>query len=80
MKIRNTVVKTKTLIEHEQTKSAKSKRTLSLIDETVPYLKSLKAQRDRFKPLFGNHDADPAGHVCACCWSKECLQSRFRSI
>ena len=49
MQIRNTVVKTKTLIEHERTKSKKSRRTLILIDDTIPYLKAIKAAQVEFR-------------------------------
>lgn len=64
MQIRNTVVKTKTLIEHERTKSKKSRRTLILIDDTIPYLKALKAAQEEFKGRCINYDPDPQGHVC----------------
>lgn len=63
MQIRNTVVKTKTLIEHEQTKGAKSKRTLILIADTIPYLQSIKKAQDIWK-LGCIADPDPIGHVC----------------
>ena len=43
MHIRNTVVRMKTTIEHEKTKSNASKRTLPLVPATVPYLKSLRS-------------------------------------
>lgn len=64
MQIRNTVVKTKTLIEHERTKSKRSRRTLILIDDTIPYLKALKAAQEEFKGRCINYDPDPQGHVC----------------
>lgn len=64
MQIRNTVVKTKTLIEHERTKSKKSRRTLILIEDTIPYLKSLKAEQDEYRSRCINRDPDPQGHVC----------------
>lgn len=64
MQIRNTVVKTKTLIEHERTKSKKSRRTLILIDDTIPYLKAIKAAQEEFKGRCINYDPDPQGHVC----------------
>lgn len=64
MLVCNTVVKFKSLIEHEQTKSAKSKRTLALIDDTIPYLKRLKAAQDAHKARCINYDPDPQGHVC----------------
>lgn len=48
MYIRNTLVHCgKELIESEETKTRKSKRILTLIDSTVPYLKALKASQQR---------------------------------
>ncbi len=64
MLVCNTVVKFKSLIEHKQTKSAKSKCTLALINDTIPCLKSLKATQDAPKAKCINHDPDPQGHVC----------------
>lgn len=65
VKIRNTVVKTTKLIEHERTKSEASKRTLSLIPETVDYLKKLKRQQDLFRAKPGkDKHPDPQRHVC----------------
>lgn len=63
MQIRNTVVKSQTLIEHEQTKSAKSKRTLALVPDTIPYLQGLKAAQDERRAIWKD-DPDPQGHVC----------------
>ena len=64
MRIQNTVVKTKTLIEHEETKSKASKRLLALVPSTIPYLEQLKMQQDAHKKRLGDayHDS---GHVCA---------------
>ena len=63
MKIRNTIVRTNQLIEHEETKSRASKRTLILVPETVPYLKALKKSqienRLRLGEKYGVTD-----HVC----------------
>lgn len=59
----NTVVKTKTRIEHEQTKSKASKRTLFIIPETRDYLISLKQQQQRTKELLGASYPDE-DHVC----------------
>ena len=59
----NTVVKTKTLIEHEQTKSRASKRTMYLIPETVPYLKHLKAAQAENRLLTGR-EYQEGDHVC----------------
>lgn len=64
MQICNTVVRSKTLIEHERTKSRKSRRTLILIDDTIPYLKALKAEQEEYRSRCINHDPDPQGHVC----------------
>lgn len=64
MTVRNTVVQMKTLIEHEETKSTKSKRTLALVGATIPYLQSLKAEQDKLKALMGDRYPDPMGHIC----------------
>lgn len=65
LKIRNTVVRTKTLLEREHTKSEKSRRTIPLVPETIPYLKDLKATHDIRKTRYTDgHDPDPIGHVC----------------
>lgn len=63
MRIQNTVVKTKTLIEHEETKSKASKRLLALVPSTIPYLEQLKLQQDAHKELLGDSYHD-TGHVC----------------
>lgn len=71
MKIRNTVVRTKTLIEREHTKSEKSRQTIPLVPETIPYLKSLKVAHDEFESkCLGGYDPDPIGHVCTGCKGK----------
>jgi integrase len=59
----NTVVKTKTLIEHEQTKSMASKRTLYIIPETRDYLFRLRQEQEARRTLLENayHAGD---HVC----------------
>lgn len=61
--IRNTVVRTKTLIEHEKTKNRKSKRTMILIPETIQYLKRLRAQQAENKLLLGR-EYQSNDHVC----------------
>lgn len=63
LKVCNTVVKTKTLIEHEQTKSRASKRTMYLIPETIAYLKRYQRGQTENRLLFGQayHEGD---HVC----------------
>lgn len=63
MTVRNTVVKTKTLIEHEETKSPKSRCTMFLIPETISYLKRLKAKQAENRLLLGRDYTD-GDHVC----------------
>ena len=59
----NTVVRTKTIIESEQTKSNSSNRTLYIIPETKGYLLGLKKRQDEYRKLMGDsyHEND---HVC----------------
>ena len=59
----NTVVRTKTIIEAEQTKSESSNRTLFIIPATKDYLINLKKQHDEYRKLLGDsyHEND---HVC----------------
>ena len=61
--IRNTVVKVKTLIEDEKTKSRASNRTLYIIPETKDYLLGLQRRQDENRSLLGAayNDND---HVC----------------
>jgi len=63
IRICNTVVKMKTRVEAEQTKSRASKRTLYIIPETKEYLLCLKKAQDERRELLGNayHDSD---NVC----------------
>jgi len=63
IQIQNTVVRAKTLIESERTKSQASNRTLYIIPETKDYLLSLRRKKKENKMLFGAnyHDND---HVC----------------
>jgi len=63
LSVRNTVVRTKTLIEHEETKSRASKRTMLLIPETVSYLKRLRATQMENRLLLGAGYAE-GDHVC----------------
>lgn len=51
--IKNTVVKVRTLIEHERTKSRASKRTLFIIPETKEYLLSLKRRQTENRLMMG---------------------------
>ncbi|MDE7261861.1 MAG: site-specific integrase [Oscillospiraceae bacterium] len=44
--VQNTVTRMKTLIEHEQTKSAASKRVLYLMPGTITYLRQLRQQQE----------------------------------
>jgi integrase len=61
--VRNTVVRYKTLIEHEKTKSKASNRTLFIIPETREYLLNLRLKQEANRLLMG--DAyDDNGHVC----------------
>ena len=63
IQIRNTVVRTKTLIEHEETKSNASKRTLFIIPETREYFLKCREQQEVRRELLGSsyHESD---HVC----------------
>jgi len=61
--IRNTVVRQKTTIEHERTKSRASKRTMYIIPETRDYFLELKQRQDKNRTYMGKayNDND---HVC----------------
>ena len=63
IRICNTVVKMKTRVEAEQTKSRASNRTLYIIPETKEYLLNLKQLQEERRLLLGNayHDSD---NVC----------------
>jgi integrase len=61
--IRNAVVKVKTLIEHEKTKSRASNRTLLIIPETRDYFLDLRCRQNENRLLLGNAYNDN-GHVC----------------
>lgn len=83
VKIRNTVVKTKTLIEHEATKSKASKRDLALMPTLKTYLQQLQAEQERRRQLMGS--AYQAGDRI-CVWqdgrplSPDYLTNRFSAI
>lgn len=64
MEICNTVVKAKTTIEHENTKSKASRRTMELVPDTVPYFRQLQAQQERQRKRLGKKYPDQQGHVC----------------
>jgi len=51
--IRNTVVKGRTVVEAEQTKSRASKRTLFIIPETKDYFQEVKKRQDENRLLIG---------------------------
>jgi len=61
--IKNTVVRFKTHIEHEKTKSRASLRTLFIIPETREYLLGLKKCQDENRLLMGTSYKD-SDHVC----------------
>jgi len=61
--IRNTVVRLKTTVEAEQTKSESSNRTLFIIPETKEYLMSLRHQQRENRLLMGE-SYQVNDHVC----------------
>jgi len=61
--IRNTVVRTKTLIEHEETKSQASKRDLILMPALKTYLLQVKAGQENNRELMGSSYVE-SDHVC----------------
>ena len=83
MRICNTVVKLKTQIEHERTKSSASRRTLYLTPEIREYLQDLKDRQDANRKLLGQsyHKSD---HVCTWAdgrpFSPEYVSQRFKRI
>lgn len=83
MNIRNTVVKGKTVIEHEMTKSSASRRTLSLVPETIPFLKEMKTQQ-KLIMILQNESFNEENHVCV--WedgrpfSVDYVSQRFKKI
>ena len=63
LSIQNTVTRMKTLLEHEETKSAASKRLLYLMSDTIPYLRRLHTEQQKHQTFLGEayHISD---HVC----------------
>jgi integrase len=61
--VRNTVTRMKTRIEHEQTKSLASKRTIFLIPSTIPYLQKLYQEQLERRELLGDAYID-TDHIC----------------
>ena len=61
--VQNTVTRMKTLIEHEQTKSAASKRVLYLMPNTITYLKKLRQQQEENHQFLGEAYTI-SDHVC----------------
>jgi len=61
--IKNTVVRTRTIIEHEKTKSRASKRTLYIIPETREYLLGLQRRQAGNRKLLGSA-YNVNDHVC----------------
>lgn len=69
VRIRNTVVKLRTIIEDEQTKSDASKRDLFLMPALKEYLMWWKSAQDRSKELCGRDYMDVGGEVVhVCTW------------
>ena len=64
LSICNTVVMTTTIIEHEQTKSRASKRTMYIIPETKQYFSELKQERIHSMKNCGI-DFNSSIHVCS---------------
>ena len=67
VKIRNTVVRTKTLIESETTKSKASRRDLYLMQGLKNYLIGWKQRQEKMKQILGDAYQDTDGkitHVC----------------
>jgi len=83
MRICNTVVKLKTQIEHERTKSSASRRTLYLTPEIKAYLQILKQKQDKNRKLMGRSYHDGI-HVCTWAdgrpFARDYVSQRFRRI
>ena len=83
VKIRNTVVKTYSLIEMEQTKSYASRRDMHMTETLKTYLKRLRRKQTENKLRLGSEYIDD-GHVCV--WpngkplSPEYVSHRFAKI
>lgn len=77
MHIQNTVTENgDLLIESEQTKTAKSRRTIFLIPSTVPYLKELKAEQEQSGLVLDKVCVHPDGRRVRA----EYLRDRLRGI
>ncbi|MDE7242534.1 MAG: site-specific integrase [Oscillospiraceae bacterium] len=63
LSIQNTVTRMKTLIEHEQTKSAASKRVLYLMADTITYLRQLREQQEENQKFLGS-GYTVSDHIC----------------
>ena len=61
--IRHTVVRVKTAEAKDSTKTASSKRSLSLFATAKSCLKSVKKEQDKYKAYFGNTYQNKAGYV-----------------
>ncbi|MDE7262822.1 MAG: site-specific integrase, partial [Oscillospiraceae bacterium] len=61
--VQNTVTRMKTLIEHEQTKSAASKRVLYLMPDTITYLRQLRHQQEE-NHRFLSEGYTISDHIC----------------
>lgn len=83
LRICHTVVKVKTTIAHEKTKSNASRRTLYLTEEIKSYLLKLKAKQERNQTLMGNSYCD-SGYVCTWAdgrpFAPDYISKRFKRI
>lgn len=61
--VQNTVTRMKTLIEHEQTKNAASRRVLYLMSDTVTYLEQLRRQQEENRQFLGEGYVI-SDHIC----------------
>ena len=61
--VQNTVTRMKTLIEHEQTKSAASRRSLYLMPDTITYLHQLQQQQESNRQFLGEAYVE-SDHIC----------------
>lgn len=61
--VQNTVTRMRTLIEHEQTKSAASRRVLYLMSDTVTYLERLRRQQEENRQFLGEGYVI-SDHIC----------------
>jgi len=83
MRICNTVIKFNTQIEHEQTKSSASRRTLYLTPEIKEYLCTLKRRQAENRKLMGR-SYTKSDHVCTWAdgrsFSPNYISQRFKRI